>query len=352
VVTIDAGTTEGNARAALTAMRQITDRPITHLILTHAHWDHIGGVPALRSRGTQVIAHARFAEELAVVNQTGVPFRYFFGGQAPRQFALTPDRVVGSRETLTIGGTEFVLYAVQGAETVDSLLIHLPARGVLFVGDTFMPYLGAPFLPEGSPEALFENLAFIRSLRPRVLIHGHPPLTELFTVKALPAFEGAMRELYARTLARIGEGRSLVEILHENVLPESLRAQPDAVVRYLVVRDNFIKRLYHQRSGYWKPDGEGLEVLAPREWAAALDVLAGGREGAFVKAARTLLGRGDQALALKITDLGLLAHPNSPALGDLRRRALDDLRARHQQLDPFKFVIYSEWAAAGLRPPD
>src|SRR3989442_15583532 len=95
---------------------------------------------------------------------TGVGFRYFFGGDAPRRYELAPDRVVDHRETLTVGGTEFVLHPVRGAETSDALLIHLPASGVLFVGDTFMPYLGAPFLPEGSPEALFENIALLRSL--------------------------------------------------------------------------------------------------------------------------------------------------------------------------------------------
>ncbi len=352
VVAIDAGTTEANAQAALAALRRVTARPITHVLVTHAHWDHIGGLAAFRGPGTQVVAQARFAEELAVVNETGVPFRYFFGGQAPSKYTLRPDHAVERRETLTVGGTEFVLYPVRGAETADALLIHLPASGVLFVGDTFMPYLGAPFLPEGSPEALFENIAVIRSLSPRLLVHGHPPLTELFTIESLPAFEAAMRELHGRTVARIAEGRPLVDIVHENILPAALREHPEIVLRYLVMRDNFIKRVYLQRTGYWKADGDGLEVVAPKEWAGALDLLAGSREDAFVKSARTLLGRGDHVLALRLADLGLLTYPASSALSDLRRRALDGLRARHQQLNPFKFIIYSEWAGADLRPSE
>src|SRR5262249_21244457 len=204
----------------------------------------------------------KFAEELQVINETGVPFRYFFGGESSSRYALHPDHVVERKETLTVGGTDFTLYPVRGAETADALLIHVPASGVLFVGDTFMPYLGAPFLPEGSPEALFENIAIIRSLHPRLLVHGHPPLPELFTIEPLPAFEAAMRELHQRVIARIAEGRTLVEIVHENILPASLREHPEAVLRFLVVRDNFIKRVYLQRTGYWKPDGEGLEVVA------------------------------------------------------------------------------------------
>src|SRR5262245_39380614 len=79
IVAVDAGTTEETARAALQALRSVTSRPITHVILTHAHWDHIGGLGALLESNPQVIAQAAFAEELRIVNGTGVPFKYFFG---------------------------------------------------------------------------------------------------------------------------------------------------------------------------------------------------------------------------------------------------------------------------------
>ena len=111
-----------------------------------------------------------------------------------------------------------------------------------------------------------------------------------------------------------------------------------------------IKRVYQQRTGYWKPDGEGMEVFAPEEWAAALDLLGGGKEEAFVRSAQSLLDRRDHALALKLTDLGLRTYPTSQTLTHLRRQALDRLREQYQQLNPFKFIIYSEWAGAELPP--
>src|SRR5262245_886803 len=289
IVAIDAGTTEETARAALQALRRVTSRPITHVILTHAHWDHIGGMGALLESNPRVIAQAAFADELRIVNGTGVPFKYFFGAASSRRrYDVRPHHLVREREALMVGGTRFVLYPARGGETSDALLIHVPDRGALFVGDAFMPYLGAPFLAEGSAEGLFEVTALIRSLQPRVLVHGHPPLTDIFTVEALPAIEAALRELYQRTRSDVGEGRTLVEILHDNILPTSLRDHPKAVVPYLVMRDNFVKRVYHQSTGYWKPDGEGMEVLAPAEWAAALDMLGGHREDAFVRSAREL----------------------------------------------------------------
>src|SRR5262247_3643570 len=351
IVAIDAGTTEETARAALQALRRVTSRPITHVILTHAHWDHIGGLGALLESNPQVIAQAAFAEELRIVNGTGVPFRYFFGTTGSgRRYDVQPHHLVRAPETVTAGRTRLVLYPARGGETADALLINVPDRGVLFVGDAFMPYLGAPFVAEGSAEGLFETMALIRSLQPRVLVHGHPPLTDIFTVDALPAIEAALRELHQRVRTAVGEGRTLAGILRDNILPASLRAHPDGVVPYLVMRDNFVKRVYHQSTGYWKPDGEGMDVLTPAEWAAALDLLGGHREHAFVRTVRGLAERGDDVLALKLADLGLVRYPSSDALTTLRRRALDNMRLRHQQMNPFKFIIYSEWVGAELPP--
>jgi hypothetical protein len=42
VVAIDAGTSERNAAAALAAFRKVSVAPIRSVLLTHAHWDHIG----------------------------------------------------------------------------------------------------------------------------------------------------------------------------------------------------------------------------------------------------------------------------------------------------------------------
>ena len=59
-----------------------------------------------------------------------------------------------------------MLYPTTGGETSDALMVHLPASGVLFAGDVLMPYLGQPFIAEGSPEGLLEALAYIAGCTP------------------------------------------------------------------------------------------------------------------------------------------------------------------------------------------
>jgi len=351
IVAIDAGTAATHVEAALVELRKISQLPITHVILTHAHWDHIGGLEALAEPGVQIIASARYADELQIVNDTGIQFGFFRAAIEDKQpFTLRPNRLVSAPECVTVGGVEFGLIPVAGGETSDGLLIHLPASGVVFVGDVSMPQLGAPFLPEGSLEGLLDTFGVIQGLEPTLLIHGHPPLTQLFTIHALPGLRAALADLDQFIRNGIRSAQPLVDLLYQNYLPQVLQAHPSAVLPFIVMRDNVIKRVYHQRSGYWKPDGEGVEHLAPAEWAAALNLLGGGKEQAFVKSTTTLLAQGDATLAHKLVDFGLLCYPSSRPLQDLRREALDRLREVYQQLNPFKFIVYSEWAEAELRP--
>jgi hypothetical protein len=142
----------------------------------------------------------------------------------------------------------------------------------------------------------------------------------------------------------------LADILDLVYLPAVLRDHPAAVVAYLVGRDCFIARLYHQRMGHWKPDGQGIDPRSAEERAAALDLLAGERAEAFVSAAATLAHQGDLTLALEILTPGLLRHPSNTELADLRQSVLLGLMDERQLSDPFGFLYYAELAGAELDP--
>jgi len=349
VVAIDAGTTAETAGAAKKALRQITDAPIRLVILTHSHWDHVGGLAAIREPGTVVIARADFAGELRRMRSSQRTFSWFFG-KRPVGLDVRVDRTVSSKESLRFGKLELQLIPVSGGETDDALFIHLPRQGLLFVGDAFMPYLGPPFLSEGSPDGYLEALAQVRALAPRRLIHGHPPLTRYFNMDAAPGLEMALRDLHDRYLPDVLRSRPIADILHDEYLPPSLREAPKAVLPYLLVRDHFLQRLHLQNAGYWQADGEGMEVLTRSEWAALLDEMGQRSEAPFVRLVENLLARGDGPLALNVAEMGLLRHPANEKLQRARAKALSMLIERYGPVDPFRFIIYSQWANAPLRP--
>jgi glyoxylase-like metal-dependent hydrolase (beta-lactamase superfamily II) len=351
IVAIDAASTPEHAARALRDLREITDLPVTHVILTHAHFDHVGGLGALTADGATVIAQANFPDELRRQNSGPAPFRYFLPGGRSHRAQVTPDQLVSGPEKLTVGGVEFVLIPIRGGETHDGLIVHVPGREVVFTGDMNMPYLGAPFFAEGSAEGLFAAMETVLALRPRLLIHGHAGLTATYTIEAFPGLLAAVRDLDDAVRAGIAGGLTLVEILQLNHLPEVLKEHPSAVLPYLVTRDHFIERVHRQRTGYWHPGGGGVEHFAPAELAAAADLLGGGTADAFHAAAAELTRRGEHALALRVLDLGRLRYPGAAELGGLRQRVLHRLIERHQLVNPFKFVYYAGLADLELAPP-
>ena len=94
-------------------------------------------------------------------------------------------------------------------EQPDALFIEDRKHDLLVVGDAFMPYVGAPFVAEGSPEGFLSAMDLGLQLHPRRLIHGHSPLTTVFTIDAMPGLREAMGALYARSLAAARAARPL-----------------------------------------------------------------------------------------------------------------------------------------------
>jgi glyoxylase-like metal-dependent hydrolase (beta-lactamase superfamily II) len=349
VVAIDAGTTEESARDAVAALRRVTQAPIKYVILTHGHWDHVGGLAAVREPGSTVIAREGFPEELQKSRAYRTPWRYFFG-TGTMALDAKPDRLIEVPETLSDGGLDLALIPARSGETADALFVHDRKHDLLFVGDAFMPYVGAPFVAEGSPEGFLGAIGMVLELHPRRLVHGHVPLTALFTMEAMPGLRDAMGALYQHGVEGARTARPLADVLHDDFLPDSLRAAPAAVQPYLIARDTFVQRLYTEHAGYWQANGEGIDAFTRGEWAAALDAVGGGSDVAFARAVSDLEGRGDAALALQIADLGLARYPSSTALRENRERVLRTLREIHSQTNPFRFIVYSEWAGRGLDP--
>jgi glyoxylase-like metal-dependent hydrolase (beta-lactamase superfamily II) len=349
VIAIDAGTTVDSTHAALAALRRVTSAPIRTLILTHPHWDHVGGAAALLGPDTAIVAHADFPDELRRVRAYKEPFHWFFGS-GTRSYELTPNRLVSGEQTIRHGNLEVRLVPAPSGEARGSMFVHLPQHDLLVVGDVFMPYVGAPFIQEGSPEGYLAAIATVRRIAPKRLIHGHPPLTRLFTAEAMPGLDDALSATFAHVLTAVKEARSLPAVLAENFLPPSLRQTPTAVQPFLAVRDHFIQQIYREHGGRWTAHAEGLNLFTRGEWGAVLDSLAGHDVQRIARLLDDLLANGDAAMAYEIVEAVASRHPDDRSLDERRDRAVTQLRERYQSIDPFRSIVYSEEGRRPLSP--
>ena len=350
LIGIDAGTRPDSAKTAYEALRAYApDLPeLTTVFITHSHWDHVGGHKYFRALSPRLQFYARdnYGEEIArSAAAPGVFGKSFFGERFSIDDVLSfkPDLTIDRRTELKIGGTRIELIPVQGGETHDAMLVHLPDQRVLFVGDFIMPYLGAPFVQEGDLQGLLDAIDIVVQRNPRYLLHGHEPLTRNFASAAMLAqLKTDLVWLRDQVLGAMRRGDERGAIHQANLIPPGLlNDQPDVYQPYLIMREHVIDRLYHQNGGYWQPDGQGLEHLTRADQAELLVDYLGVSESQLVKTVERLTADGKYELAASLLESSGERFARSASVTKAKRLIYLKLIEKHQNTDPFKFIIYS-----------
>ncbi len=349
LIAIDAGTRPDSAQAAYEFLRKRVPGlpPLTTVLVTHAHWDHVGGHQYFRQLGTPVKFYARnnYRQELELVSRYNLGYSYFFGSDFKEAFIadFKPDVTVGERTEVNVGGTRFELIPIPGGETVDGIFIHVPEHDTLFVGDFIMPYIGAPFLEEGNLPGLFEAMDTVVSLNPKHLLHGHEPLTRVFNSAALLVkLKPQLLWLYEETLKRVRNGMDRPSIHHQNLMPPAILQTPEVQLPFLVMRENLINRTYDQAIGYWQTDLQGMDHLSQAEYGKLLTHYLGLSARDLGRTIEKILESGDHELAARTTTWALTQYPSDEKLQALKKTAFLKLKEKYQEFNPFKFIIYSQ----------
>ncbi|MFD9657490.1 MBL fold metallo-hydrolase [Streptomyces mirabilis] len=129
VVLVDASPFLGDK--LLEAIESVTSKPVTHLIYSHAHADHIGAAHLLKRNGLKIISHeitGEFIKEVKNDDRRPLPTETFSG----------------RRKEMDIDGVRFVLDYTGDWHQAGNLFIHLPELKLMGAMDSFTPK-NAPF---------------------------------------------------------------------------------------------------------------------------------------------------------------------------------------------------------------
>lgn len=142
VVVIDPGSSVQAGRMVLRQIRKLTDKPVTHVLNTHVHGDHWLGNQAFREAFPDAVIMA--SPEMIHAAHAGHAARWLdimsrlTEGFTRDTRAVIPAVAVTENQTVRAGGVEFRIMAPPKAHSGTDIMIHVPAEGVLFLGDNVM----------------------------------------------------------------------------------------------------------------------------------------------------------------------------------------------------------------------
>ena len=179
VVVIDALGSPELAQRLVAHIAKITPKPITHLIVTHYHADHIYGLQTFKALGARLIAHRA---ALQYLNSDTARLRLASSRQELAPWVDENTRLVEADEwldkpqVLTVGGVRFEINPVGPAHTPEDLVVYLPGEKVLFAGDLVfrsrIPYVG-----QADSRHWITALDSLLKFDTRVIVPGHGALS-------------------------------------------------------------------------------------------------------------------------------------------------------------------------------
>jgi len=149
LVVVEAPLFEERSLAVLEALgERFPGKPVTHLVVTHFHFDHVGGVRAYAAKGATIFTPesiAPFIQEMLKRPHTLRPDTLAKTAVEPRIEGVAAVKVISD------GERTIELRSIENDHAAGMLAAYLPAEKIVFVSDLYSPPGPAP-----NPSVIFE----------------------------------------------------------------------------------------------------------------------------------------------------------------------------------------------------
>jgi len=221
-------------RRLVDRIAEITDRPITTVVVCSDHGDHTGGNSAF-PEGAAILAHPTSAAALEAMAANR-------SADAPPVRLAT--RLVPEREILRLGDREIHVLFLGRAHTGGDLVVYLPKEKILFMSEAYLHRV-FPAMRSAYPSEWVTMIEAAQAMDVDVYVPGHgfvddPAILE----EELDVFKGAIRTVIAEARRLREEGYSVedaqAQALFGDLESWSLRASQG---------DRAVQRVYQELDG-------------------------------------------------------------------------------------------------------
>ena len=214
VLVIDTLTAPMHAKAFIAAIRTVTDKPFSRVVLTHHHGDHVNGTQYFP--GADIVSHPYCRDE--VVKAANAPGPAFWpkrdgwaDGTEPRRI-VPPTTTADGKVTYYYGKTIVELLPMVPAHTYGDIVVHLPQHKVMFVGDIGFFYV-APWCQNAHPTHWIDTCRRIDRMDVQTIVAGHGPLGGKAELADMAEYLARLkREARTRYDAKVSAGAAAADI--------------------------------------------------------------------------------------------------------------------------------------------
>jgi alkyl sulfatase BDS1-like metallo-beta-lactamase superfamily hydrolase len=359
VVTSDAGDVVINTGMPHQAARyrerfeQLLGRPlkVAKIVLTQDHLDHIGGWSHFADPGSETIVQSAFPTLLrerallpgffpsrakavlhAIMPRPG-PAPATPASSPPAAFRMPPEperpTLFDETHAFEVGGRRFELYSAPSGETLDSIMVWMPAEKIVFTGNWMGALYGA--LPhfytlrgdrDRSVPRFMRDLERLIGWAPELLITGHDePIVGAERIRAdMTKLLKAVRHIHDETIKGMNAQQTLGQMMREIRLPEHLAMAPGrGPVSW------YVRAVYEEYAGWFRHESttELYGVPSSAIWVELAE-MAGGPDALAARAQGRLAAQAPVE-ALHFIEIALAADPRNRAAREAEIAALDQL---------------------------
>ena len=263
VMIIEAQATPRLARKVIEHVRQVTDKPISHLVLTHYHAVRVLGASAYGAREVIMSDVAR-----SMVAERGQEdwdsefdrFPRLFQGHEEIPGLTWPTTTFSEAMTVYLGNRRVDIMHLGRAHTAGDAVVWVPDQEVMFTGD-IVEYHSACYCGDGHFGDWADTLDNIAAFEPKSIAPGRGDalVGEEMVAKALAATEDFVRSTYKPVEKVVARGGSLKEAW------DAVRAECDPKFSDYAIYEHClpfnVARAYDEARG----------IDTPRVWTAQRD---------------------------------------------------------------------------------
>jgi linear primary-alkylsulfatase len=367
LIIVDTMETSEEAAEVLAEFRKISTKPVSAIIYTHNHTDHIMGAQVMADGADVDIYAHELLDEL--FQRIASKMRPIVGSRSMRMFGsyLGPDELVNSgigpflgvgegstmgymqptvtfadKLEVTIEGVRMELIHAPG-ETDDQIYVHLSDQSVLLCGDNYYKSFPNLYTIRGtafrSLEQWYKSIDIIRRIRPEYLVpsHSRPVVGEEEVYEITTNYRDAIQYVHDQGIRAINSGLTPDEIVEKISLPSHLAELPYLQEFYGKVSWS-LRSLFTGNLGWFSGDSADLSPISRSENDEMLKDLSGGFDNLMDKT-KDYAAKGDYQTVLQLSGSMMRLRPNQKEAVSLRIEALTILGGREQNANARNYYL-------------